>query len=105
MQREARAHARAGGAAIDLAVGEDADVAAVGVRLLAGRDENDAVIGKVPNVSGFFSQGETHEEARSNLREVIEGNVLVALQLGWEVPTIPGVEIEELDVEADTSSA
>ncbi len=69
------------------------------------RDESDAVIGKVPNVSGFFSQGETYEEARSNLREVIEGNILVALQLGWDVPSIPGVDIEEQDVEANTSSA
>ena len=32
------------------------------------RDEGDVVIGNVPSVSGFFAQGETYEEARSNLR-------------------------------------
>ena len=69
------------------------------------RDEDDVVIGIVPNVSGFFSQGQTYEEARSNLREAIEGNILVALQLGWEVPSIPGVDIEEQDVEVNASSA
>ncbi len=67
------------------------------------RDEDDVVIGIVPNVSGFFSQGQTYEEARSNLREAIEGNILVALRLGWEVPPI--VDIEEQDVEVNASSA
>jgi predicted RNase H-like HicB family nuclease len=69
------------------------------------RDEGDVVIGNVPSVSGFFAQGETYEEARSNLREVIEGNVLVALQLGWDVPPVPGVDIEEQDVEANAPQA
>jgi predicted RNase H-like HicB family nuclease len=59
------------------------------------RDENGAVIALVPGASGFFAQGETFEEARENLREVIEGNVLLALQLGLPIPTIAGVTIEE----------
>ena len=67
------------------------------------RDENGVIIATVPGVSGFFAQGETYEEARANLEEVIEGNILLALQLGWEVPSIPGVSIEEQDVETNTS--
>jgi len=59
------------------------------------RDENGVVIAKVPNASGFFAQGDSFEEARANLREVIEGNVLLALQLGLEIPHIEGVEIKE----------
>jgi len=63
------------------------------------RDENSVVIAKVPDASGFFAQGDSFEEARENLRDVIEGNVLLALQLGLEVPHLKGVEIEEKDVE------
>ena len=63
------------------------------------QDAGGVVVATVPGASGFFAQGETYEEARANLQEVIEGNVLLALQLGWEVPSIPGVDIQEQDVE------
>lgn len=61
------------------------------------RDENGVVIAKVPGASGFFAQGDTFEEARANLQDVIEGNVMLALQLGLEIPPIEGVEIKEID--------
>jgi predicted RNase H-like HicB family nuclease len=64
------------------------------------RDENDMVVATVPGATGFFAEGQSHEEARANLEDVIEGNVLLALQLGWTIPVIPGVDIEERDVEA-----
>lgn len=50
------------------------------------RDENGVVIVRVPGASGFFAQGDTFEEARANLQDVIEGNVILALQLGLEIP-------------------
>jgi predicted RNase H-like HicB family nuclease len=49
-------------------------------------DENGVVIAKVAGASGFFAQGDTFEEARENLRDVIEGNVILALQLGLKIP-------------------
>jgi predicted RNase H-like HicB family nuclease len=52
------------------------------------RDENGVVIAKIPKASGFFAQGDSFEEARENLREVIEGNVLLALQLGLNIPRV-----------------
>jgi predicted RNase H-like HicB family nuclease len=45
------------------------------------RDENGVVIGKVPGAQGFYAQGANFEEARTNLRDVIEGNIVLALQL------------------------
>ncbi len=60
------------------------------------QDENGVVVGMVPGTSGFFAQGETYEEALTNLQDAIEGNVLLALQLGWEVPAVPGVDIRLL---------
>ena len=50
------------------------------------RDENGIVIARVPEASGFFAQGDCFEEARENLRDAIEGNVTLALQLGFEIP-------------------
>ena len=64
------------------------------------RDENRVVIAQVPGASGFFAQGDTFEEARQNLRDAIEGNVLLALQLGLSIPVIGEVTIEEQDVQA-----
>jgi len=61
------------------------------------RDENGVIIAKVPGISGFFSQGDSFEEARENLRDAIEGNIILALQLGLEIPPIPGVKIEEIE--------
>ena len=59
------------------------------------RDENGIVIATVPGASGFFAQGDSFEEARSNLRDVIEGNVVLALQLGLPIPEIEGVRMTE----------
>lgn len=63
------------------------------------RDENGIVVAQVPGASGFFTQGESFEEARVNLRDVIEGNVLLALQLGFDIPAIQGITIEEQDAQ------
>ena len=52
------------------------------------RDEDGMVFARVPSIAGAFTEGATHEEARRNLRDVIEGNVLLALQLGIEIPRI-----------------
>ena len=67
------------------------------------RDENGMVVANVDGLPGSFAQGETHEEARSNLEDVIEGNILLALQLGWDVPPLAGVDIREQDVETNSA--
>ena len=58
------------------------------------RDEDGVVIAAVPCASGFFAQGDTFEEARENLRDVIEGNVVLARQLGLSIPSIRYREVE-----------
>jgi predicted RNase H-like HicB family nuclease len=59
------------------------------------RDENGMIVGKVPGASGFFAQGDTFEEARVNLRDVIKGNVVLALHLGLPIPEIESVQMTE----------
>ncbi len=60
------------------------------------RDESGYIVASVPNASGFFTQGRTFEEARENLRDAIEGNVLIALQMGFDIPRLKGVRIKEV---------
>ena len=62
------------------------------------RDEDGVVVARVPDADGFYAQGESVEEARSELADVVEGNVLLALQLGLEVPRLPDIEFLEQDV-------
>ena len=64
------------------------------------RDENGIIVARVPGASGLFSQGETFEEARDNLRDAVEGNLTLALQLGLPIPVLEGVPIEEQDAPA-----
>ncbi len=67
------------------------------------KDENGVVVVKVPGAQGFFAEGDSFDEARDNLREVIEGNILLALQVGLEIPRLEGVAIEEKDVQISSS--
>ena len=62
------------------------------------RDEDGVIVASVPNADGFYAQGSSIEEARTELADVIEGNVLLALQLGFTIPTLPGVEVTEQEV-------
>ena len=61
-------------------------------------DEHGVIVARVPGMPGFFSQGETFEEARENLRDAIEGNLTMALQMGFPIPPLEGVLIEEQNV-------
>ena len=61
-------------------------------------DEDGVVVAHVPDASGFYAQGESVEEARAELADVVEGNVLLALQLGLEIPQLPDIEFLEQDV-------
>ena len=51
------------------------------------------IVARVQGMSGFFTQGENMKEARDNLADAIEGSVLIALQMGWDVPPIPNSDL------------
>ncbi|MBM4049658.1 MAG: type II toxin-antitoxin system HicB family antitoxin [Planctomycetes bacterium] len=44
--------------------------------------------GEVPELPGVWATGKTLEECRSNLREVIEGWIIIRLQQGLSVPRL-----------------
>ena len=62
--------------------------------------ESPLIVAHVPGADGFYAQGESVEDAREALTDVIEGNVLLALQLGLPVPHLPNIEIVELEIAA-----
>ncbi len=62
------------------------------------RDEDGVVVARVPGADGFYAQGESVEEARTELADVVEGNVLLALQLGFDIPKLSGVDVLEQNV-------
>ena len=58
------------------------------------REEDGMILATVPGANGFFTEGETYEEARENLKDAIEGCVMIDLQMGWPIHPIPNVKIE-----------
>ena len=66
--------------------------------------DGEVIFARVPDVDAFyFTQGETYEEARLNLQDAIEGSVLIALQMGWGIPPIPGSEVKVKIAEIDST--
>ena len=62
---------------------------------IAEYEEDDGMIVASVSVNGagFFTQAENYEEARINLIDAIEGCVMIDLQMGRDVPEIPGFEV------------
>ena len=63
---------------------------------IAEYEEDDGmIVASVPVKGAFFTtQAENYEEARTNLMDAIEGCVMIDLQMGWDVPEIPGFEVK-----------
>jgi len=53
--------------------------------------------GEIPGLRGVWASGKTLEECRQDLKEVIEGWIIVRLRKGLSVPPINGHRIEELE--------
>ena len=58
------------------------------------RDENGGIVAEVPGLNGAITQGETYEEARTNLIEVIEEGIAIDLQTGYPIPELPNVVMD-----------
>ncbi len=63
---------------------------------IAEYEEDDGmVVASVPVKGSFFvTQADSYEEARTNLMDAVEGCVMIDLQMGWDVPEIPGFEVK-----------
>ena len=59
-------------------------------------DDKEPYYGEVPELKGVWATGKTLEECRENLKDVIEGWILVSLRRYLPVPRLGGCEIREL---------
>jgi len=60
-------------------------------------DDAEPYYGEIPELQGVWASGGTLEECRHNLKEVIEGWIIVRLRKGLSIPPIDGHRIEELE--------
>ncbi len=63
-------------------------------------DDEEPYYGEVPELKGVWASGKTLEECRDNLKDVIEGWILVSLRKDLPVPNLGTHEIKELKVAA-----
>jgi len=51
-------------------------------------EDEEPYYGEVPELPGVWATGKSLEECRENLREVIEGWLMVRLQKGFPIPAL-----------------
>jgi len=59
-------------------------------------DDEEPYYGEIRELKGVWATGGTLEKCRSNLKEVIEGWILVSLKKGLPIPKLGGFEIKEI---------
>ena len=59
-------------------------------------EDEEPFYGEVPSLAGVWATGETLEECRRNLAEVIDGWIVIRLRRGLSIPPIGEHRIEEL---------
>jgi len=61
-------------------------------------DDEEPYYGEVPELKGVWAVGKTLEECRENLKDVIEGWILISLKKDMPVPRLGTREIKELQI-------
>jgi predicted RNase H-like HicB family nuclease len=61
-------------------------------------DDDHPYYGEVPLLPGVWAQGKTLEECRQNLKDVIEGWIIVRLKKGLPIPSIDKYKIGNLNM-------
>ena len=49
--------------------------------------------GEIPGFQGVFADAETLEDCREQLREVLEGWIVLGLRLGHPMPVVDGISL------------
>ncbi len=56
--------------------------------------------GEIEDLRGVWATGKTLEECRSNLKDVVEGWILLSIKKGFSIPKLGNYEIREIQEEA-----
>lgn len=60
-------------------------------------DDEEPFYGEVEELKGVWATGKTLEECRSNLKDVIEGWILLSVKRGLPIPKLGDLEVKELE--------
>jgi predicted RNase H-like HicB family nuclease len=59
-------------------------------------NDEEPYYGEIEKLKGIWSTGETLEKGRSNLKDAIEGWILLSIKKGIPIPKLGDVEIKEI---------
>jgi predicted RNase H-like HicB family nuclease len=63
-------------------------------------EDEEPYYGEIPDLKGVWATGKTLEECRENLKDVVEGWILVSLKKELPIPILGTFEIREVQVAA-----
>lgn len=61
-------------------------------------NDEEPYYGEVPELRGVWATGETLEECRKNLKEVIEGWLIVSIKKGLPIPELGDLLVKDVKV-------
>ena len=59
-------------------------------------DDEDPYYGEIKELKGVWATGRTLEQCRENLKDVIEGWILLSMKRGLPIPKLGNCEIKEI---------
>jgi len=60
-------------------------------------EDEEPYYGEIEELPGVWATGKTLEECRNNLKEVIEGWILVSTRKGLKIPKLGSIEINKVE--------
>lgn len=63
-------------------------------------EDDERFYGEIQELKGVWATGKTLEECKNNLKEVIEGWILLSIKKGLPIPALGNNEIRELQESA-----
>ncbi len=58
-------------------------------------DDDEPYYGEIEDIQGIWASGNTLEECRENLKDVLEGWILLSIKKGLPIPRLGSCEIRE----------
>ena len=55
--------------------------------------QDDTFYGEIPGFQGVYANAETLEDCREQVREVLEGWIVLGLRLGHPLPAVDGISL------------
>lgn len=60
-------------------------------------NDDDPYYGEIEDLKGAWATGKTLEECRINLKDVVEGWILLSIKKGLPIPKLGDIEIREIE--------